>query len=124
MFGIIGCSNPDSPDPVKETVATPVFSVASGAVDSGTSVKITCATEGAKFYYTTDGSEPTSSSTEYKNAISETAAVTIKAIAVKDGKMLPKELDLCIAEMHGVQQVHQITTQTLLQKIWRNKQSY
>ena len=70
---------------IKGTVATPAFSVASGAVDSGTSVTITCATEGAKIYYTTDGSEPTESNTEYKAAISITEAITLKAIAVKDG---------------------------------------
>ena len=70
---------------IKGTVATPEFSVASGEVDSGTSVTITCATDGAKIYYTTDGTEPTASGTEYANAISITEAVTLKAIAVKDG---------------------------------------
>ena len=70
---------------IKGTVATPAFSVESGAVDSGTSVTISCATEGAKIYYTTDGTEPTASSTEYTGAISITEAVTLKAIAVKDG---------------------------------------
>ena len=89
-LGMIGCSN-GSDDPVmppvsgKQTVATPVFSVASGEVDSGTSVTITCTTEGAKIYYTTDGTEPTAESTEYTEAISITKAVTLKAIAVKDG---------------------------------------
>ena len=68
-----------------QTVATPEFSLASGAVNSGTEVTITCATEGAKIYYTTDGTEPTASSTEYTAAISVTAAVTLKAIAVKSG---------------------------------------
>ncbi|MDD7416561.1 MAG: chitobiase/beta-hexosaminidase C-terminal domain-containing protein, partial [Spirochaetales bacterium] len=67
------------------TVATPAFSVASGAVDSGTKVTITCSTEGAKIYYTTDGSEPTASSTEYIVAISVTLPMTLKAIAVKSG---------------------------------------
>ena len=71
--------------PVKETVATPEFSVASGAVNSGTSVTITCATEGANIYYTIDGSNPTASSTEYTAAISVTPPMTLKAIAVKDG---------------------------------------
>ena len=66
-------------------VATPVFSVASGAVNSGTSVTISCATDRAKIYYTTDGNEPTASSTEYSDAISITKAVTLKAIAVKSG---------------------------------------
>ncbi len=66
-------------------VATPIFSIESGAVNSGTSVTISCATEEAKIYYTTDGNDPTASSTEYTEAISVTEAVTIKAIAVKDG---------------------------------------
>ena len=89
-LGMIGCSS-GSDDPImppvsgKQTVATPTFSVASGEVDSGTSVTITCATEDAKIYYTTDGTEPTASSTEYTEAISVTEAVTLKAIAVKDG---------------------------------------
>ena len=70
---------------IKGTVAIPEFSVAPGAVNSGTSVSITCATEGARIYYTTDGTEPTAKSTEYKAAISVTPPMTIKAIAVKDG---------------------------------------
>ena len=89
-LGMIGCSSGND-DPVmppvsgKQTVATPAFSVASGAVNSGTEVTISCATDGAKIYYTTDGSEPTASSTEYKAAISVTPPMTLKAIAVKDG---------------------------------------
>ena len=83
-LGMFSCSN-GIDYPVKQTVATPAFSVASGAVNSGTSVTISCATDGAKIYYTTDGNEPTASSTEYSDAISITKAVTLKAIAVKDG---------------------------------------
>ena len=83
-LGMIACSN-GSDDLVKETVATPAFSVASGAVNSGTKVTISCVTEGAKIYYTTDGNEPTASSTEYTAAISVTPPMTLKAIAVKDG---------------------------------------
>ena len=79
LIGILNSSNG------KETVATPAFSVASGEIDSGTSVIITCSTEGAKIYYTTRGIEPTAESTEYTAAISVTAAVTLKAIAVKSG---------------------------------------
>ena len=83
-LGMFGCSDGND-DPVKETVATPEFSVASGAVNSGTEVTISCATNGAKIYYTTNGNDPTASSTEYTGAISITEAVTLKAIAVKDG---------------------------------------
>lgn len=85
-FGIAGCSNPgSSPEPEKQKVATPAFSVDSGEVTSGTSVTISCATEGAKIYYTIDETAPTPASTEYTSAITVTSAVTIKAIAVKDG---------------------------------------
>ena len=90
-LGMFSCSNGSIDDPVmppvsdKQTVATPAFSVAEGAVDSGTSVTISCATEGAKIYYTTDGNDPTAESTEYKAAISVTPPMTLKAIAVKDG---------------------------------------
>ena len=83
-LGMCSCSN-GIDYPVKETVATPEFSVASGAVNSGTEVTITCATEDAKIYYTTNGSEPTASSTEYAGAISVTPPMTLKAIAVKSG---------------------------------------
>ena len=83
-LGMFSCSN-GIDYPVMETVATPAFSIESGAVNSGTEVTITCATEGAKIYYTTDGSDPTASSTEYTDAINVTEAVTLKAIAVKDG---------------------------------------
>ena len=85
LIGILNSSKGNSGTPVMQTVATPAFSVASGAVVSGTSVTITCSTEGAKIYYTTDGTKPTASSTEYTAAISVTAAVTLKAIAVKSG---------------------------------------
>ena len=84
-FGMFSCSNGSKDEPVKETVATPTFSVAAGELEKGTNVTITCATEGAKIYYTIDESEPTASSTEYTDAIKVTEAVTIKAIAVKNG---------------------------------------
>lgn len=64
-------------------VATPAFSVAAGNVAQNTIVSLTCATEGASIYYTTDESTPTASSTEYTGAIIISANMTIKAIAVK-----------------------------------------
>ena len=83
-LGMFSCSNVID-YPVKQTVASPEFSVDSGAVNRGTTVTISCATEGAKIYYTTDETEPTASSTEYTTAISVTPPMTLKAIAVKDG---------------------------------------
>ena len=85
LIGILNSSKGNSGTPVMQTVATPAFSVESGEIDSGTEVTITCGTDGAKIYYTTDGNEPTAESTEYTDAISITEAVTLKAIAVKSG---------------------------------------
>ena len=73
------------PTPVAETVEMPAFSPAGGEVEEGTTVTIACPTDGATIYYTTDGTEPTTSSTKYTGAITVNSAMTIKAIAVKDG---------------------------------------
>ena len=68
-----------------ETVAVPVISPNGGSFTDSQKVTITCATEGASIYYTTDGSDPTTSSTLYSEPVALTAAATIKAIAVKNG---------------------------------------
>lgn len=65
--------------------APPIFSPASGAYTSAQNVTITTTTSGATIYYTTDGSEPTSESTQYTNPITVSETTTIKAIAVKVG---------------------------------------
>lgn len=62
-------------------VAAPTF----GFDDIAQGFTITCATEGATIHYTTDGTEPTTSSTEYSGAVTITSETTVKAIAVKDG---------------------------------------
>ena len=56
-----------------------------GAVSSGTKVTLSCDTTGARIYYTTDGTEPTTSSTKYTAQITVSSAETIKAIATKKG---------------------------------------
>ena len=49
-------------------------------------ISITCATEGATIYYTTNGDTPNTSSAEYTVPLTENVSgVTIRAIAVKDG---------------------------------------
>ena len=67
----------------RKNVATPTFSVAAGTYTSVQSVTITCATVGATIYYTLDGSNPSSSSTEYTSAVSISENCTLKAIAIK-----------------------------------------
>lgn len=69
----------------QEIVAAPTFSPNGGAVLAGTEVTIASATEGATIYYTTDGTEPTTASTVYTEAIVVNEAITLKAIAVKEG---------------------------------------
>ena len=53
--------------------------------NSSAEVSITCPTADATIYYTTDGTEPTTSSTEYSSAISVSDGMIIKAIATKSG---------------------------------------
>ena len=67
------------------TVATPTFSPAAGAYTSAQNVTISSATEGATIYYTTDGTEPTTNSTQYNGAISVSSSTTIKAMATAAG---------------------------------------
>lgn len=65
--------------------ATPTFDPAAGTYTSAQSVTISCTTEGASIYYTTDGSDPDNTKTQYTGAISVTSTTTIKAIAYADG---------------------------------------
>ena len=68
---------------VAVAVEAPTFSVAEGTYTSAKSVELSCVTEGATIYYTTDGTEPTAASTAYTGAISISETTTLKAIAVK-----------------------------------------
>lgn len=68
-----------------QTVATPVFSLASGTYTSPQTVSITSVTAGAEIRYTTNGNEPTSSSTLYQAPLTISSSTTIKAKAFKSG---------------------------------------
>ena len=67
------------------TCVQPTFSVAAGAYTSAQNVTISTTTNGATIYYTTDGTDPTTSSNVYSSAISVSSTTTIKAMAVKNG---------------------------------------
>ncbi len=64
-------------------IIEPQFKLAAGEYYGTQSVEITCATADAKIYYTLNGTDPTSASTEYTGAISIASTTTVKAIAVK-----------------------------------------
>ena len=67
------------------SIAKPVFSPVPGTYTSTQTVTLTTATEGAEIYYTTNGSNPTNSSTRYTGPITVSNTSTIKAVAYKDG---------------------------------------
>ena len=75
--------------------ATPVISFN----DVTSIVTITCATEGSTIHYTTDGGEPTASSTAYGGAFSVTSATTVKAIATHATKDPSSVAELTITQV-------------------------
>ncbi len=70
------------------SVAIPTFSPSAGHYDTPQTITIASSTAGAIIYYTTDGSEPTTSSTQYITDLGHIwslAGKTLKAIAIKSG---------------------------------------
>nr|MCU0772378.1 chitobiase/beta-hexosaminidase C-terminal domain-containing protein [Verrucomicrobiota bacterium] len=69
------------------TVATPGLTPGGGSYPLPTNVVITCATEGAAIFFTTNGATPTTADTYLANGggVSLTCSVTLKARAFKSG---------------------------------------
>lgn len=63
------------------TVAGPVFAPPAGTYTTAQNVTITCATAGAQIRYTTNGLEPTATSTLYSTPVAITTTTTLKARA-------------------------------------------
>lgn len=71
---------------IKDTaIATPTISPASGTYHRTQTVTLSTTTSGATIHYTTDGTNPTSSSPVYSSAISVSSSQTVKAYATKVG---------------------------------------
>ncbi len=68
-----------------DAVATPTFTPTPGNYSEQQTVELACETEGASIYFTTDGTDPSISSSLYSDPFTITTTTTIKAIAVKDG---------------------------------------
>ena len=64
------------------SASTPTFSPAAGSYSSAQSVTLSDGTSGATIYYTTNGSAPTTSSTEYTVPVTVSSTETLQAIAV------------------------------------------
>jgi len=79
-------SNPPPPPP-PATAATPTIaaSASNGAQNGAMILSLASATSGAAIYYTTDGSTPTASSTQYLAPFLMTSNATVNAIAVVSG---------------------------------------
>lgn len=67
---------------LSQAVATPSFSLSTGAYQGTQEVAISDATAGSTIYYTTDGTVPTSSSFIYTQPISVAVTTTLQAIAI------------------------------------------
>jgi hypothetical protein len=67
------------------SASMPTFSPASGSYSSAQSVTISDATSDATIYYTTNGTTPTTSSTQYTGPITVSSTETLQAIATASG---------------------------------------
>ncbi len=67
------------------TVATPALSSPSGTYSSGQTLQITDTTPGAVIFYTTNGSTPSTTSTQYTGPITISSSETIKVLAAETG---------------------------------------
>ncbi|KIL53050.1 hypothetical protein KR50_03790 [Jeotgalibacillus campisalis] len=81
---------------------------AGGFVASGDEIKLSTSTEGAEIYYTTDGSEPTTSSEQYSGGVEITEDTTVKAIAVKDGMTTSKTAEFSYIVQKDEIKIHDI----------------
>jgi hypothetical protein len=90
---LTGCSSYNAPKaapapPPTPTAATPSFSVATGTYAAAQTVTINDATAGATVYYTTNGTVPTASSTQYTAPVTVSSTETLMAAAIAPGYLL------------------------------------
>ena len=72
-------------DSAASVVEAPVIAPEGGYFTGSQNVTISCPTSDATIYYTTDGSDPTISSTPYTSSFTLNSNATVRAVAVKTG---------------------------------------
>ena len=68
-------------------LSAPVIKPKAGTYFEPVQVSITCSTNGAKIYYTTNGNDPTTSSAQYSAPFTVSTNTTVKAISELDGEV-------------------------------------
>ena len=91
-------------------VATPIISPPSGSYETTQEISIFCGTSGATIYYTTDGTDPTTSSIEYTVPFTLTSAKTIKAIGTKT-ELLDSSI---VTEVYTINAPNEVSTPIIL----------
>ena len=71
-------------DVVEQAPKAPTFDPGENYFKDAFELEMSCETEGATIYYTTDGTEPTGESTAYSAPITISETTTVKAVAIKD----------------------------------------
>jgi len=72
---------------IRVRTAVPTSSLPEGECESGAKAALSCADKGAKIYYTTDGSTPTSKSKRYTKPIAIKEDTTLKFAAYGENKL-------------------------------------
>ena len=82
------------------TLIPPTITPESGTYSLPIQVKMRCPTSGAAIYYTTDGSDPTTSSAEYEQPFDISDNCTVKAISAIDSVVSPVVSATYVFESH------------------------
>ncbi|MFP3919118.1 DUF6359 domain-containing protein [Lysinibacillus telephonicus] len=86
----------------------------SGVIPAGTEVTLSTSTEGAEIYYTTDGSDPLTNGQLYSEPIVVNEAMTMKAIAKKEGLTASQvsEFSYTVYNQEDGLQIHHIQSES------------
>ena len=110
IFCFVSCGS-DAELKDKSYVSAVTFDVQETNTAGRYSVTMESETEGAKIYYTTDGSAPATTSTQYSSALTVNANTTVKAFAAKDG-MENSPVSLVKVYVNDVEVPRDITTES------------